>query len=632
MREDFKAARKLGEDAVKEAEKNGVSPYLPILDEMPGIKDCTAEVHVGLTELPLRRIVGNKETGRNSAFANNFMPLLEEGSEFASKWSNLYDSFLSEGIREAIKVYEYMNDYYVQEGNKRVSVAKFGEMEFILADVYRILPKPDESKEYKVYAEYLDFYMSTKNIYIVFTEPGSYTKLADLLGEELGDKWSDSLCSELKWAFFNFSKKCRTVMKLDDDRELSDMFLMYISIFPMKTLCSDSEEQIVKNIKLASNELSAVNSPDNISFLDSAPEAEQASIFKRKLFTGRKKYTASSPLRAAFVYASDPEESRFADSHESGRLYVGKMTGDNVVTKSYFDPDPAKAIGAAVNDGSEIIFAASPLLIPEAVKAAVKNPSLKVMCCSVGQSYSSVRYYNGKLYEATFLMGILAADRLLLEGGSEPRKIGYLVQSKEGFVSREMNAFAVGVSLIDPEAKVCLEFSEDSSDSAVHEKWKAEGVKYYADFDYSESADIMKRPGLYRIGEDKDEYIGAPYFSWGKYYVQIVQSVLSGAWELGDQIKATNAASYWFGLSTGVVDIRVSEPAYQTSKLLAFFKNSIVNGGFDPFSGELHTTNGNVFQQETGARSGISVERQKLRPNDIAFMDWLNENIESDNY
>ncbi len=74
---------------------------------MPEIKDCTAEVRLGLLELPLRRIVGNKEMGRNSAFANNFMPLLEEGTEFAVKWSNLYDSFLNEGIRDSIKVYEY---------------------------------------------------------------------------------------------------------------------------------------------------------------------------------------------------------------------------------------------------------------------------------------------------------------------------------------------------------------------------------------------------------------------------------------------------------------------------------------------------------------------------------------------
>ncbi|MBQ7186666.1 MAG: hypothetical protein IJR91_03430 [Ruminococcus sp.] len=629
MRDDYKAARRLGEEAVREAKRKGVSPYPPVLDELPEIKSCSSEVRLGLLELPVRRITGNKETGRSSAFANNFMPLLDDDSEFALKWSNLYDSFLKEGIRDAIKVYEYMNNYYVQEGNKRVSVSLFGDVEFILADVHRILPKPDDSKEYKVYAEYLDFYTSTKNIYIVFTEPGSYTKLADLLGEELGGKWSESLCSELKWAFFNFSKRCRSVLKITDDRQLSDMFLMYISIFPMKTLCSDTEEQVIKNIKLASNELSAAVSQDNISFLDSAPEAE-TSIFKRKLFSGRKKYTVSAPLRAAFVYGSDPEESRFADSHESGRLYVDKMTGDNVVTSSYFDDDPAKAIEAAVSGGNEIIFAASPSLIPEALKAAVKNPSLKILCCSVGQSYSSIRYYDGKLYEATFLMGILAADRLLLEGGNAPRRIGYLARSRENFSSRDLNAFAVGVSLIDPEAKVLLAFSENSSEAECREKWKAAGVRYYADFDYSENADVMKRPGLYRMTDGRDEYIGVPYFSWGKYYVQIVQSVLSGAWELGEHIKSSSAANYWFGLSTGVVDIRVSDASYQTSKLLAFFKNSIVNGGFDPFSGELHTADGNVFQQDAEKKAGISVERQKLKSSDIAFMDWLNENIEGD--
>ena len=42
------------------------------------------------------------------------------------KWSDLYDSYKQEGIRDAIKVYEYMNRYYVQEGNKRVSVSHYG--------------------------------------------------------------------------------------------------------------------------------------------------------------------------------------------------------------------------------------------------------------------------------------------------------------------------------------------------------------------------------------------------------------------------------------------------------------------------------------------------------------------------
>ncbi len=91
-----------------------------MLDSKPEINNSLKVVKLGLIELPLDRIIGNKEQARNNAFANNFMPLFEETTEFAVKWSNLYDSFMQEGIRDAIIVYEYMNNYYVQEGNKRV--------------------------------------------------------------------------------------------------------------------------------------------------------------------------------------------------------------------------------------------------------------------------------------------------------------------------------------------------------------------------------------------------------------------------------------------------------------------------------------------------------------------------------
>ncbi|MBR6873766.1 MAG: hypothetical protein IKN17_09710 [Ruminococcus sp.] len=81
------------------------------------------------------------------------------------------------------------------------------------------MPDKSDSKEYKVYSEYLDFYDCTGNFYIVFTEPGSYTKLADLLGRTLDAAWPEELCSELKCAYFSFCRKCRSVLKIDDDRQ-----------------------------------------------------------------------------------------------------------------------------------------------------------------------------------------------------------------------------------------------------------------------------------------------------------------------------------------------------------------------------------------------------------------------------
>ena len=274
------------------------------------------------------------------------MPLLEEGTEFTVKWSALYDSFLQEGIRDAIKVYEFLNDYYVQEGNKRVSVSKFGDTEFILADVYRIMPVPDDSREYKAYAEYLDFYAATKNFYIVFSEPGEYTRLADLLGQDLNSRWDENLCAELKSTFFSFCRKCKKALGITDYRTLSEAFLMYISIFPLKTLTRDSEEQIIKNIKMASEELNARDTFE-IAYLESAPTGNEQSANPFLKMFGRKKYTAASPLRAAFIYDTEPDDSRWTDSHEAGRLYVDEMTGDNVATDRYIG-EPQDAIRRAV--------------------------------------------------------------------------------------------------------------------------------------------------------------------------------------------------------------------------------------------------------------------------------------------
>ena len=45
------------------------------------------------------------------------MPTLDDDTEFAAKWSRLYDAQIEEGIREPIQVYEYMHAFYVKEGN-----------------------------------------------------------------------------------------------------------------------------------------------------------------------------------------------------------------------------------------------------------------------------------------------------------------------------------------------------------------------------------------------------------------------------------------------------------------------------------------------------------------------------------
>ena len=98
-----------------------------------------AEVQLGLVSIPIDRIAGTKSKGRSQSFSKGFYPILKENTEFASKWISLCSAHLNEGIREPIKAYEFMNRFYVEEGNKRVSVLKYFGAVSVPAYVIRII-------------------------------------------------------------------------------------------------------------------------------------------------------------------------------------------------------------------------------------------------------------------------------------------------------------------------------------------------------------------------------------------------------------------------------------------------------------------------------------------------------------
>jgi hypothetical protein len=84
---------------------------------------------------------------RAVSFSADFMPLLNERSEFAAKWRNVCEYHLSDtGITEAPKAYEYLGKFYIIEGNKRVSVLKSYGAVFIALDVIRLLPEKKNLK------------------------------------------------------------------------------------------------------------------------------------------------------------------------------------------------------------------------------------------------------------------------------------------------------------------------------------------------------------------------------------------------------------------------------------------------------------------------------------------------------
>ena len=123
--DEYARALRAGQREYKELISAGKEPYPAVLDDILTDISTEATQNVGLVEIPTDQIIGTKSAGRISAFTASFLPLLDADSEFANKWVALCLANLSdEGIREPIVCYEYLGNFYVQEGNKRVSVLK----------------------------------------------------------------------------------------------------------------------------------------------------------------------------------------------------------------------------------------------------------------------------------------------------------------------------------------------------------------------------------------------------------------------------------------------------------------------------------------------------------------------------
>ena len=138
IKEEYLKAQRMALKEKKELEAAGRDPYPAVLDDIAPEAARLSASELPVQDIPADRIVGVRTRGRVSAFSASFLPLPDIDSEFAVKWMNLLSEQLSDtGIRDQIECFEYMGSFYVQEGNKRVSVLKHFGNTRILSVVYR---------------------------------------------------------------------------------------------------------------------------------------------------------------------------------------------------------------------------------------------------------------------------------------------------------------------------------------------------------------------------------------------------------------------------------------------------------------------------------------------------------------
>ena len=130
-------------------------------------------VNLGIKEIRLDKIVGSVE--KYSYFDKNFVP---KNDIVKQRWINIYVGYMMDSMLPPVILYKIKDDYYVYDGNHRVSVAKFLNFASIEAEVEEFLPTKD-TKDKVIYQEHMFFEKETGIEEIILSEPIKYKYLRE---------------------------------------------------------------------------------------------------------------------------------------------------------------------------------------------------------------------------------------------------------------------------------------------------------------------------------------------------------------------------------------------------------------------------------------------------------------------
>ena len=605
--ENYIAARKEGLRQLHALESRGQDPYLPVLAELVPALNKLTQTPLGLVQIGLDQIKGTATKGRTSAFARGFLPLLEPDSEFASKWSLLYDGIVADGLRQPIVALEYYNSFYIVEGNKRVSVMKRLDAVNIEANVTRVLPEAEDSERYRVYQEFLGFYADTKINFITFSHEGSYEKLYKLMGKTPGEKWSPEDLFDFQSCFYRFQQAY--MAKADGQPPMSacDALLIYLEIFGYNDSVEKTPNEFGQEIERIWSEFVVAAADKPAALLSQPTEAKPG--FLQSIW-----HRPPQTVRCAFLYNRSPQDSGWSYWHELGRKALEDAFGSRVETvcrENVSQADAESVIEQFISDGYDVIFAASPVFLDACVRQCAIHPGAKILNCSVLASYHNVRSYYLRVYEAKFILGAIAASL------SETNEIGYIADYPIYGTPASINAFALGAQLVNPRAKIVLEWSTlpgHSPEAAL----SARGVHIISSRDISAPHLESRAFGLYHEQDGMLTNLAMPVWSWGKLYEGIVRSILTGAWNDEGEHNADRAMNYYMGMSTDAIDLICSQrlPA-RTRRLVDLLHERIRAGAFLPFVGPIADQSGQLRVEADVA----------LTPQEIIRMDYLADNV-----
>ena len=314
---------------------------------------------------------------------------------------------------------------------------------------------------------------------------------------------------------------------------------------------------------------------------------------------------AKEEIKVGVVHLSDPAEGTgYSYTHEQGIQGMMKNIGlnsDQLIEKiNVSDTDAAaveNAMSELIEEGCNIIFATSWGYMDTCEALSEEYPDV---IFSHGTGYKSngtnFNNYFGRIYQARYLSGIAAGLK------TQSNKIGYVAAmgKENGEVTSGINAFAMGVASVNPDAEVYVKVTNSWFDP--------EGEKQAAEALIASGCDVLaqhcdtsgpqlaaEEHNVWGIGYNSDMTKDAPdatltsvMWDWSIYYTQAVQNVIDGTWVAGQKVD-----NYFGDMADGLVvlaDLNSNLVAEGTAEKIEEVKAQMVAGTWDVFDGKTEIT------------------------------------------
>jgi len=339
---------------------------------------------------------------------------------------------------------------------------------------------------------------------------------------------------------------------------------------------------------------------------------------------------AKEDIKVGVIHITDPAEgSGYTYTHDQGIVAMQESLGledGQIIRKNNIDDgDPTAtetAIRECIEEGCNIIFATS-FNYMDTVEALAKEYPEVIFSHGTGYKYNDTNFNNyfGRIYQARYLSGIVAGMK------TESNLIGYVAAmgSENSEVTGGINAFALGVESVNPDAKIYVKVTNSwfspTEETNAAKALIAEGCDVIAQHcDTPNPQTEAESAGVYGVGYNSDMSKDAPgatltsvIWNWGVYYTQAVEQVIEGTWI---------PENYFGGMDDGLVDIApLNEElvAEGTEEKVEEARAKILDGSFNVFDGEMETNTGDIVGEE-----GSTLDDETI----TGGIDWYYKNVE----